>query len=345
MKKPSFKKTQWDEFIISDLHLTESKDDDYKWDVFPWTLKVMEKEKIETLIIMGDILDKKDRHPSKLINRLISNLMLLVAEGIEIKILMGNHDYIAESSPFLEFVNSFPMIEYITTVKEDGTTLWLPHTRTPMEDWKQYHDSNFEGFERIFMHQSIIGSKTSQFYTIEHGLPSTYFSTSAAQIFSGDIHIPQKINDVFYIGTPYPVHYGDHYKGCGVFIKGTATERLFRDTIRKESLRITSVKDLKDYELKPDDRIKIDFTLEGDEVHKWAEYKQEIEEFCKENKIHIKSINLKKADTVPLDLENDFEVSKKTHEELFEEFCTHVDIPDATKAVGFSILKQIRDVL
>ena len=77
---------------------------------------------------------------------------------------------------------------------------------------------------------------------------TTFFENCSAKVFAGDIHIPQEINSVFYIGSPYPVHFGDHFKGCGVLLQGTKAVRIFRDTLRKESIKISSLKELQKLE-------------------------------------------------------------------------------------------------
>ena len=336
--KPSLPSENWKELVISDLHLTESVEDEYKWDIFPWVQETMKKYEIYDLYILGDLLDKKDRHPSKLVNRLVEALQKIVDEnGAFIRILMGNHDYIAEATPFLDFISKIPRIEYTTKPSAVAGDLWLPHTRTPTETWK---DFNFKIQKRIFIHQSIIGAKTSQFYNIEHGLPTTFFNDTNALILAGDIHIPQEINGVFYIGSPYPVHYGDNFQGCAVLLSGTKTKRLFRDTIAKQSVKIRSFQELKGFGFKEGDRLKVTMVLEAEEVHSWNSHKKEVEDFCKKNKIKLASITLKKQESSELEQDMKLQPAQKSHKELFDSFCKHLELETPTIDIGTAILKQ-----
>lgn len=45
--------------MISDLHLTDSPRDEYRWGLFPWLREQIKVYKIEHLLILGDITDRK----------------------------------------------------------------------------------------------------------------------------------------------------------------------------------------------------------------------------------------------------------------------------------------------
>ena len=153
--------------IISDLHLTERKQDEYRWRVFEHVKDFAEDKNIDDLFILGDLLDRKDRHPAELVNRLIDDLISCSNYFNSITILKGNHDYLKPDAPFLEFIRHLPNITWIDSPYRNNNILWLPHSRNPEEEWKVL---DFENLSYIFMHQSVIGSKVSNAFEMNHGL-------------------------------------------------------------------------------------------------------------------------------------------------------------------------------
>jgi len=156
-----------DALIISDLHLTEKPTEEYRWKIFQTARDYLEKNEIHSLYILGDFLDRKDRHPSELVNRLIEELQLCGRVAKETILLMGNHDYLKNGSPYLEFTKHLSFVRWIDKPTTIGNQLWLPHSRTPETEWA---DCDFPLANIIFMHQSVIGAKASNYYEMNHGL-------------------------------------------------------------------------------------------------------------------------------------------------------------------------------
>ena len=123
--------------IISDLHLTNEVSDEYRWDVFNKAEQQIHEKSGDALFILGDVFDKKDRHPSNIINRL-TDCLTKIAQQVPITILKGNHDYIEPTEPFLRFLDHIPNITWINepTLKiyDDLRVGWLPHSRSPTTD-------------------------------------------------------------------------------------------------------------------------------------------------------------------------------------------------------------------
>ena len=210
-------------FIITDLHLTDSLYDEYKWQCFPWAReRVCDLSlEIDELFILGDLLDKKDRHPSELINRLVNEIELCAKE-VYVTILKGNHDYLKPEHPFLELLSKIENVRYIKDPEfdEDGEILWLPHVREPEKEWATI---DVISPKLIFMHQSVIGSVVSNYHEMKGGLSPSFFKGTQAKIISGDIHVPQDIKiaralPLTYIGTPHPVALGDTYTPRGILL-------------------------------------------------------------------------------------------------------------------------------
>jgi len=205
--------------LISDLHLTDNEADKYRWQIFPWAAEYFRNTKDKNLIILGDLTDAKDHHSATLVNGIVSSLLNLRDLGMEIFILKGNHDYIDPDLPYFGFLNGYEYINYITRPKnfliQGLVCQFLPHTRDPREDWKKQKAPHAA---LTFMHQSVIGSVTSNGYEMTEGLPPSYFKRFPGQVFSGDIHVPQVIGPVTYVGAPYSVRFNDNFRGRAIEI-------------------------------------------------------------------------------------------------------------------------------
>lgn len=204
--------------IVSDLHLDDTAITGYRFKIFSKLQQKIQEHNIKNVIILGDILDKKDKHPSYLVNRITDELNFLTELGTKIIILMGNHDYVTPDEPFLKFLNWMPNIKFISEPKvfeiEDKNCLFLPHTHQPELTWKIVNFT--ECYDMIFTHQDFKGAEVHEFYSMEKGLTEKHpLFTHRTSIYSGHIHKPQNLYDnrVTYIGSPYHVNFGDNYEG------------------------------------------------------------------------------------------------------------------------------------
>ncbi len=294
--------------VISDLHLTEKATEQYRWDIFKTVAEyVKENDDVERLFILGDLLDKKDRHPAELINQLMDKLIELLKYVKPIYILKGNHDYLKPQSPFLEFLKYFhPDIVWISEptkiVFGNLKTLWLPHSKNPTEEWA---DCNFD-VSTVFMHQSVIGCKVSEYFEMNCGFDLKWLTNQLnldARIYSGDIHVPQKIDTLTYIGTPHPVSFGDTYEHNMVLLNYNFTTalRIKTNTLQRHSLKIKSSKCLmklkEDGILKKGDQAKIKIQLSSKELSTWSEVKDLVKHWCEYNEIELFDLSMEKLDS------------------------------------------------
>lgn len=299
--------------IISDLHLTENTHDAYRWEVFSTVRTYLKQHNIPDLFILGDLLDKKDRHPSELVNHLINELVEC-SKIAHVTILKGNHDYLKPEHPFLDFLNHIDNITWIDKprlmFKDVDKILWLPHSRTPEVDWEEleYDDLDF-----VFMHQSVIGCKVSNMFEMNHGLNLKWLtSRTKAKIYSGDIHVPQDIDVLTYIGTPHPVAFGDHYQPRMLHLKDSVHVEIPLHTIQRLALTITSIDDLKSickiHKAKAGDHLKLKIKLPHSELSQWSDLKQVIQAWCERQELKLFDLTLEKYT-----VEEDLETINRTH--------------------------------
>ena len=269
---------------VADLHLTDGKADQYKWDFFKWLEKQATKNKVSRIDILGDLTEKKDLHNAKLVNKIVDALVSL-SKICDVTILKGNHDYIDPSCPFFGFLKYIPNITYITNPTEIGGELFLPHSNNPIEEWET---CGLDDYPTINIHQCVAGSKVPNGFTIEQGLSKNYFDTLVAVVYAGDIHMPQEIGDVVYIGSPYPNYFGDDFQGRVLLIDPLGSEEeLEYECLRKWSLKIKDPIDLEEIDFDEGDQAKITLELHPTYFPDWLEIKKEVRVFCEKEGVQL----------------------------------------------------------
>jgi len=199
--------------ITGDWHLDSQARNKYRHTFVEQTLPEMIKDlHIHRLIILGDLCQDKDRHNAELVNRVVNQISKL-SRLCQVIILQGNHDYIDPTNPFFAFLARISDVMWINKPTFIGSELFLPHTRDYQKDWNgvDFQRAIFRGsgFDRIFAHQTFAGANVGP-RTLD-GIPLSVFPEEV-EVISGDIHVPQKIENLRYVGAPYTINFGDNYK-------------------------------------------------------------------------------------------------------------------------------------
>lgn len=277
--------------LVADLHLTANPDDEYRWGLFPWLCNELDLERAETLVILGDLTDAKDYHPAQLVNRVVKAIDSLRAHVPRIVILRGNHDFLKDGHVFFEFLSALPGVEVITQPTEDAEqsklTMFLPYTKTPATDWKGW---DFSHYDYLFLHQTIKGARASNGQQMDgEDLPPL----NATKVFSGDIHVPQRCGAVEYVGSPYHVHFGDAFKPrCVALDRAGAQFDLVFPSIKRLTLDVRGVRELRVISLGRADQVKIRVHLSEAEKHEWRSIRDEAVTIVETAGANLKSIEL-----------------------------------------------------
>lgn len=221
----------------------------------------MRSLEIELVFILGDLTDLKDRHPSKLVNRIVDNLMLVEAD---FAILKGNHDYRDPDWPFFHFlrvVGGQGKVEYFRDPGllplRDYKVVMIPHTNDIVGARKSMR-KELEKADYVFLHHTFKGAIASNGHELD-GTNASLFAEPAGGVFSGDIHVPQSVGNVEYVGAPYVIRFGDTYEPRLIVldIDTGDKEDLHYPSIRKESLSLTDPDEIYDLDLYPEDMVKV----------------------------------------------------------------------------------------
>lgn len=262
--------------IVSDPHFTASPNDEYRWGLWAWLAEEIKAEKARTLLILGDLTDQKDYHPAELVNRLVASIASLPVE--EVIFLAGNHDWLKQGGVFFEFLRHIekPKVRVLTkptedTLGSDPACMFLPYTKSPARDWKDY---DFSHYDYVFLHQTAPGSVASNGQRMDgEEIPDL---SAAGKVFSGDIHVPQTIGPIEYVGSPYHVHFGDDFKArCIVVDRKRQAYDLHFPAPARRAITVSSVEELDQREIAAGDMVKITIQLDSGDAHRWNTIRRE----------------------------------------------------------------------
>ena len=335
--------------LISDLHLTDNPRDAYRWGLFEWLTKTVTEHDVRDLFLLGDLTESKDRHPARLVNRVVTVLITLFRQTrlLGIHVLRGNHDGIDPNHSYFRFLGKFPSIEFIETpfAKEYSgrEVLMLPHTTEPLKAWEQVELSKADF---IFMHATVKGAVSENGQQLD-GIPAGFLNTARhAKIYSGDVHVPQTVKvsgiGVEYVGAPYPVKFGDAFEPRAVLLKNFREARsLPIPAIRRLMLTVTAADKRIDLSgAREGDQVKVKVRLAPSEYGDWAGCKRRVVEACEKAEVELSGLELEKVEQ-RIRLRTPTVTSIKSKHQVFIGFCEANKIPKDVVAEGAFILTEI----
>lgn len=227
--------------VTADLHLSATPRDSYRHQFLAKLVGRAKAAGATRTLILGDLTEAKDRHNDWLVNQVVDAVERFTEFG-EVIILQGNHDYYSDqATPFFGFLRHVPRVKWIGSPGEWdlaglGYCLFLPHTRNYKADWAGI---DLEGFDWIFAHNTFQGARGDSGHKLD-GIPLDIFP-KRARVIAGDVHVPQSIGCVTYVGAPYLIDFGDDYlprclllegnKGTGMPAKSTDPQKRVIDFI------------------------------------------------------------------------------------------------------------------
>lgn len=289
---------QFPALLIADPHFTDNPRDEYRWGLWDWIRQTIKEEKVKSVIFLGDLTNAKDNHSAILTNRIpfevkkTSVTMLECGRKPDIKILVGNHDWLLNGQEFFRFLNLIPGVQFITSPTEDEDvsgepTFYLPYSKSPRKDWEGLDLSHYRW---VFMHQTIKGARSSNGQEMEgEDLPDL---SAPGKIYSGDIHVPQVIGPIEYVGSPYHVHFGDSFKPrCVLLERGGRAVDLHFQTISRVT-EVVTPNTLRKLDMRKGDQVKLRVELHESEKHDWARIRREAIEKLTKQGVEVQGVEL-----------------------------------------------------
>jgi DNA repair exonuclease SbcCD nuclease subunit len=321
--------------LTSDLHLTDRPRDEYRWGLFPWLAKQQDKCGVTATFIAGDITQDKDKHSATLVNRMVDELIGLKPP---IYILTGNHDYIRRDNPYFRFLSTIDGVHFVTEPTLIGSVAMIPH---------QPDQASLDSACRIAAkaqmalgHQCISGAiaETGRALT---GLAWPLAGSKALPLgtFLGDIHRPQRLeNGVTYIGSPYPIRFGDDFTPRVLLLKNGKEQNLYYPSPRKWVLTVRDEDEiLNNEDLHKGDQVRITVEMTREEVCEWNTHRQRVLAACKELGLEVYGCELK----VNTSERRERSVLKtaRSPEDVLASFCKAENVSSAIKKAGIELIK------
>lgn len=287
--------------FFSDPHWSSLPRDYYRFDLFPFIANLVRKYKIPYVICGGDYTVDKDRHNSYLVNKIVGGFTQITKAGAECILNTGNHDYIDESEPYFAFLGKLPRITFVTEpmmieLKDKSNIIVIPHSRkTP--DWAELP---LDEADVVLLHTTFNGALGANGMPLQ-GSSVEPFSTlpKTVRVLSGDVHVPQTLGRVTYIGSPYHVAFGDAFQARMIYLnkQGKAVNIDF-PTVSKPLIEANTISSFKTQldTLKPKDQVKVRMHLFQSELVSWPTMKKEIAEWCDKADVELHSIELKQKE-------------------------------------------------
>jgi hypothetical protein len=338
--------------ITADIHMTTAVREDYRFGLFSWLAEQARTHEVDQVLILGDLTERHDRHPSQLVNRLVLGVSE-IAEVCPVYIIKGNHDCVDADWPFFGFLSGIPNVTFFSDPErinlrirgERARCALLPSCDDPVNDWKE---QPFGVDDFIFMHQTVIGAAYESGMPADKGLPLSFFHGTKAEIFSGDVHSPQRIGTrpaVTYVGAPYRVDFGDRYTPRCLLLAPDGDRNLRFPCPMKHALDVTGDGEIrlpKGDRIAPGDHVRVRVRLTREQLTVWPRIRATLIAMGKQERWG--AVIGPSLELLPSDAPNAPQPIP-SHERLnpldaLNRFCAAKKLDDDTAGVGAAIMEE-----
>ena len=328
--------------VTTDLHLTDNSRDNYRWMIFDYLMDLCKEKSPDRVLILGDLTDAKDNHSAEFLNKIV-DVMIRLSKFVQVEILKGNHDY-RTGKAFFQFLNCLPNIRFVSDIEKGAyrsDELWLPHTREPVEDWKRI---DFSKYSCIFMHETAKGSVVSNGFKMKEGISANIGARNDSLALSGDIHVPQRIGQIIYPGSPYHVHFGDRFEPRLLhFDSDGRMESISTSFPQRFTANVEDIADLENLDLQKEDMIKVRVPTKTGDLSSFRSLRQEILDYCKDMGVEVAGMEIvNKVKRKPLRLKGGESNESTTTDarELVKRFGQKEGLEKALIDTGISLVEE-----
>jgi DNA repair exonuclease SbcCD nuclease subunit len=203
---------------IADLHFGNAGDSVFHnqnlLDFFIFLVDWKEKNAPDAeLNILGDVFHSRHKLSSETINYALKGIEYLAGNFSNVNIVVGNHDMYHRDRTDINSVNIFKHIENVyiidsMLVSATESVMWHPWV-IDERDYANLIEATEElNIKILFSHLEFSTFKMNDNYVMEHGL--THKSLKHVEkIFTGHYHGRQEMDNVIYIGNPFPFDFND----------------------------------------------------------------------------------------------------------------------------------------
>jgi hypothetical protein len=214
--------------------------------------------------------------------------------------------------------------------------LFLPHTSNYKEDWKNL---KIRDYDLVFTHQTFAGAKAESGQELD-GIPTSVFSKDQ-MVISGDVHVPQKVGPVLYVGAPYTIDFGDDLDRHMILLDSGSGEIKYipYDGPSKIMLDLPLGFVLYRIEnLKEGDIVKVRVSLNADQFAEFQEYKEEVTNYLQQHGCIVHMIQPVFDKGGPIQTRR--RLRKRSDEEVLKSYALATGIKESTIKTGVRLMRK-----
>lgn len=224
-------------FVITDTHLGahQMSKDYWLYDVTKQYMekffipKILELKKPGDIILhLGDYFDNRTAIDVNVLHYGIS-LMKDLSSILPVHLLIGNHDLYTEKSLDIHSLSWMNEMKNVT-LYDKPQIVKFQNFSSLMMPWAISQDEEVKilnAFKAacVFCHSDLKGAKNNQLIELKHGIDIDHFKKYQS-VFSGHIHLRQKIKNFQFVGCPYHLDRNDKGDKKGITIIDFETGQL-----------------------------------------------------------------------------------------------------------------------
>ena len=323
------------DLLVADLHISPYKRDAYRLEFLAKLGKLARKHNADYIFILGDLTDQKDEHKSELVNAVVDCLVDVVAEDVGVVILKGNHDYKDPSSPYFGFLRNIEYVEYISEPTYMGRTLLLPHTSNYKRDWGKLKFN--KDLDRIYTHNTFKGATSESGQELD-GIPLDAMPYRIP-VYSGDVHKPQIMSNLTYVGAPYLIDFGDDFRPRCLLVDDKYHKSIQLDGPQKRVIQMHSDSVSAGFagKAKEGDIVRVELSMRPEDYSRWSELRERIIQMCHRFKFKLDSIRpiMEPAEKNTAKVKQQ---PSRTDKQVLLDYCKYNEIDKDTRDLGLELL-------
>jgi predicted phosphodiesterase len=334
--------------VTADIHLSANPAHEYRWKLFPLLKKLAKLHKAEGLWVLGDLTDAKDRHPGEFVNRLTDEFLGLQPAFDFIEILKGNHDYSRNGEPFFRFLSKFPRIRYYSDPFQASrfghACHFIPHTTDGNAVFSALQSSHADV---LLLHHTFNGAMAGS--VALEGTDASVVKKKGRLMLSGDVHMPQVVGPVEYVGAPYHQTFGDSFSPRvglltfseeGVQFTGIPTYGEFPS---KRTVVASSKEELlwALINCEAGDDVRVRLSLSKADFFEFEELRVFAQDRCIEHGLHLHGVEIlprkvltRRSSAIQAQLMG-------TSTNQFSAYCAKANVPKSVQKAGSLLLKEL----
>ena len=200
--------------------------------------------------------------------------------------MMGNHDYKDADYPFFYFLRRLNNVAWVgkrRVLRVEGVKaecLFLPHTLDYKRDWAGLSTELKHPPLWAFAHNTFEGASTEHGKRLS-GIPLSVLPRGVPVI-AGDIHTPQTLGPVTYVGSPTTIDFGDDFNPRVLLLTGDKMKSIPLPGPQKRLLTLEPGYKAKDLAVEAGDVVKIRYLLPEGDRENWPALREKLREQLQE---------------------------------------------------------------